>query len=84
MGRSTGQRENGVIAQEVESVFPELVTSWGDEGYKAVDYGRLTGVLIEAIKAPNPLTASRLAAECAPEGVWRGAVGEGRPGLIAR
>jgi len=50
MGRSTGHREIGVIAQEVEAVFPELVTTWGDEKYQAVDYGRLTGVLIEAIK----------------------------------
>jgi hypothetical protein len=51
LGRSTGHKEIGVIAQEVEAVFPELVTSWGDESYKAVDYGRLAGVLIEAIKA---------------------------------
>jgi len=50
MGRSTDHREIGVIAQEVEAVFPELVTTWGEEKYRAVDYGRLTGVLIEAIK----------------------------------
>jgi len=50
LGRSTGHREVGVIAQEVEAQFPELVTEWGEERYKAVDYGRLTGVLIEAIK----------------------------------
>jgi hypothetical protein len=49
-GRSSGHKEIGVIAQEVEAVFPELVTSWGKEEYRAVDYGRLTGVLIEAIK----------------------------------
>jgi hypothetical protein len=50
LGRATGRREIGVIAQEVEAVFPELVTTWGDEGYKAVEYGKLTGVLIEAVK----------------------------------
>ncbi len=50
LGRSTGHREIGVIAQEVEAVFPELVTAWDDEDYMAVDYGRLTGVLIEAVK----------------------------------
>lgn len=50
LGRSTGHREIGVTAQEVEAVFPELVTTWGEEGYKAVDYGRLAGVLIEAVK----------------------------------
>jgi hypothetical protein len=46
---STGRREIGVIAQEVEAVFPEVVTSWGDN-YKAVDYGKLSAVLIEAVK----------------------------------
>jgi hypothetical protein len=50
LGRSTGRREIGVIAQELEAVFPELVTTWGDKGYRAVDYGRLTAVLIEALK----------------------------------
>ncbi|MFZ1682520.1 MAG: tail fiber domain-containing protein [Candidatus Zixiibacteriota bacterium] len=50
MGRSTGHREIGVIAQEVEKVYPELITTWGDEKYRAVDYGRLSAVLIEAIK----------------------------------
>jgi hypothetical protein len=50
LGRSTGHREIGVIAQEVEEQFPELVTKWGDKEYRAVDYGRLTAVLIEAIK----------------------------------
>jgi hypothetical protein len=50
LGRSTGRTEIGVIGQEVEAVFPELVTEWGDERYKAVDYGRLTGILIEAVK----------------------------------
>jgi len=39
-----------VIAQEVEAVFPELVTTWEDEGYKAVAYDKLTGVLIAAVK----------------------------------
>ena len=50
LGRATGHREIGVIAQEVEAVFPELVTTWGDAGYRAIDYGRLTAVLVEAIK----------------------------------
>ena len=50
MGRSSGHREIGVIAQEVEAEFPELVTTWGEEKYRAVDYGRMTAVLIEAIK----------------------------------
>jgi hypothetical protein len=53
LGCSTGHRKIGVIAQEVEAVFPELVTRWGKEGYRAVDYGRLTAVLIEAVKKLN-------------------------------
>nr|VFK39556.1 MAG: Collagen triple helix repeat-containing protein [Candidatus Kentron sp. SD] len=43
-------REIGVIAQEVEKEFPELVSTDG-EGYKSVAYGKLTAVLIEAVKA---------------------------------
>jgi hypothetical protein len=50
LGRSTGRREIGVIAQDVEKVCPELVSTWHEEGYKAVDYGRLTALLVEAIK----------------------------------
>jgi len=50
LGRATGHREIGVIAQEIEEEFPELVTTWGDEDYRAVDYGRMAGVFIEAIK----------------------------------
>jgi hypothetical protein len=50
MGRATGHREIGVIAQEVENVFPELVTKWGQEDFRAVDYSRMTAVLIEAVK----------------------------------
>ena len=39
----------GVIAQEVESVLPELVTPMTDE-VKTVNYNGLIGVLIEAVK----------------------------------
>jgi trimeric autotransporter adhesin len=38
----------GLLAQEVEKVFPELVS--GKDGSKTVDYGKLVPVLIEAIK----------------------------------
>jgi hypothetical protein len=50
LGRSTNKRELGVLANEVKAVFPELVSTWGDENYLAVDYGRLTAVLLEAVK----------------------------------
>jgi trimeric autotransporter adhesin len=49
-GHTSGQRDIGVIAQEIEAIFPELVTTWGTEGYKAVAYEKLTGVLLAAIK----------------------------------
>ena len=39
----------GVIAQEVEEVFPELVERHPD-GHKMVNYAGLIGPLIEAIK----------------------------------
>ena len=42
-------RKVGVIAQEVEEVLPEVVHT-DPEGMKAVDYGKMVGVLIEAIK----------------------------------
>jgi hypothetical protein len=39
----------GVIAQEVEKVMPEIVTT-RDNGYKAVKYEKIVPLLIEAIK----------------------------------
>lgn len=42
-----GSQQVGVIAQEIEQVLPQVVTT--DE-YKSVAYGNIVGVLIEAIK----------------------------------
>lgn len=39
----------GVIAQEVEQVLPQLVKD-RENGYKGVDYDKLVGLLIEAVK----------------------------------
>jgi FtsZ-binding cell division protein ZapB len=39
----------GLIAQEVEKVFPQLVVT-DEKGFKAVDYVKLVPVLIEALK----------------------------------
>jgi hypothetical protein len=39
----------GVIAQEIEKVLPEVVTT-NDQGLKTVSYGNIVGLLIEAIK----------------------------------
>ena len=50
-----GQKDIGVIAQEVEEVIPEIVREKkmslvDGEKYKTVDYEKLTAVLIEAVK----------------------------------
>ncbi len=42
----------GVIAQEVEEVYPEFVHT-KEDGYKAVNYAQMTAVLIEAVKELN-------------------------------
>lgn len=39
----------GLIAQELEAIIPELVTT-DDKGFKAIEYSHLVPVLIEAIK----------------------------------
>jgi hypothetical protein len=39
----------GVIAQEIESILPEIVTT-RENGYKAVKYDRIVALLIECIK----------------------------------
>ena len=41
-------RQAGVVAQEVEKVLPEVVS--GKEGNKAVAYGNMVALMIEAIK----------------------------------
>ena len=44
-----GQAQIGVVAQDVEKVFPELVEENRD-GFKTVDYQKLVAPLIEAVK----------------------------------
>ena len=39
----------GVMAQEVEAVLPEIVST-ADDGYKSVDYSKLSALLAEGIK----------------------------------
>jgi len=39
----------GVIAQEVEKIIPEVVTT-RDNGFKAVKYEKMVALLIQAIK----------------------------------
>lgn len=42
------RHDTGIIAQEVESVLPEIVAN-RDDGYKAVKYEKLAGLIIQAI-----------------------------------
>ena len=41
-------REFGLIAQEVEDIFPEIVSVF--RNHKAIDYSKLTVILIKAIQ----------------------------------
>ena len=45
-------KDVGVIAQEIEQVLPEAVTT-RKNGYLAVDYDRVVPLLVEAIKELN-------------------------------
>jgi len=48
-----GEKDVGLIAQEVEGVLPEAVREFQDghrEGYKSVSYDKLVPLLVEAIK----------------------------------
>jgi hypothetical protein len=46
-----GKRNVGVIAQEIEEVFPEVVhTDSSEDQKKSVAYGNITAILIEAVK----------------------------------
>jgi hypothetical protein len=43
------RKQIGIIAQELETVYPELVNT-DEKGYKSVDYSKMTPILVEAIK----------------------------------
>ena len=54
-GSRTGQKDIGLIAQEVEKVLPELVREKkmaliDDKEYLTVDYDKIVAVLVEAVK----------------------------------
>ena len=54
---NTSSGKMGLIAQAVERVAPEVVTTTGD-GLKTVAYGNLVGLLIEAIKQEDAKVSS--------------------------
>ena len=47
-------RQMGFIAQEIEQYFPEIVST-DAQGYKSLDYAKMTPVLLEAIKAQQKI-----------------------------
>lgn len=67
LGLSEG-RQVGVIAQEMEKILPEVVTT-GEDGFKAVEYGHIVPVLIEAIKEQQAIIAGQQEKLTALEGV---------------
>ncbi|MGX9392574.1 tail fiber domain-containing protein [Nitrobacteraceae bacterium UC4446_H13] len=46
--KQSGKRDCGVIAQEVQSIFPEVVNEEGD--FLGVDYGKLAALAMQAVK----------------------------------
>ena len=48
--RKSNESSIGMIAEEVEEIFPELVTKDKSGNASAMSYGRMTAVLLEAIK----------------------------------
>ena len=55
----------GFIAQEVETVLPELVIT-GADGYKGLDYNGMTSVLVNAVKELNTRTSALSSATTSP------------------
>ena len=47
-------KQIGVIAQEVEKIYPELINT-NNEGYKSMDYMSLTAILLEGLKEQQQL-----------------------------
>jgi len=48
--KETGKSDIGLIAEEVNEILPELVKKDEDDAPEGIDYGKLTAVLIEAVK----------------------------------
>ncbi len=55
----TDEKQIGLIAQELEKVYPEFVFTKEEDGFKSVNYAQLNAVLIEAIKDLNAKVESQ-------------------------
>ena len=52
IGNKEGEKGIGMIAQELQKVYPELVVASknGNQEYLSIDYGKFTAVLLQSIK----------------------------------
>lgn len=57
--KESGKRDTGLIAEEVERIAPDFVLKDENGVPLAIDYGRITSVLIEAIKELTILVQSK-------------------------
>ena len=53
----SSDKQIGFIAQDIEKVYPEVVIT-NKDGYKSVDYTRLTPILVEAMKEQQKIIES--------------------------
>jgi hypothetical protein len=58
LGDGPSDYQLGLLAQEVQAEFPELVEERAD-GYRGVSYGHMTAVLLQAIKEQQALIESQ-------------------------
>jgi hypothetical protein len=49
----TGDKDIGLIAQDVEGIFPEITFTNKTDGYKGINYSRLSVILLSAIQELN-------------------------------
>lgn len=56
-GPNVQDEQVGLIAQEVEKIYPQLVST-DEDGYKSVAYNKLTPILLEAIKEQQVMIQS--------------------------
>jgi Chaperone of endosialidase len=57
----SAESQIGFIGQEMESICPEIVST-DSEGYKSLNYTRLTPILVEAIKEQQQFIQRQAAA----------------------
>ena len=56
---AAGRDQLGLIAQEVEQVFPEAVRTNPENGLKSVSYGTLLAPIVEAVKEQKDMIAQQ-------------------------